>query len=166
MTGKTKVTTPTDREIVITRIFDAPRELVFRTMLDPALVPRWWGPARLKTKVEKMDVRPGGAWRYIQWEPDGTEYGFHGEYREIVPPEKAVQTFEFEGMPGHVSVDTATYEDTGDGRTKFTAASRFDTKEDRDGMLGSGMEEGVSETYDRLEALLAERQKAKKGKKR
>jgi len=161
MTGKTMVTTPTDREIVITRIFDAPRELVWRTSMDPDLIPRWWGPARLKTTVERMNVRPGGTWRVVQRDTDGTEYGFHGEYREVVPPRRVIQTFEFEGMPGHVSVETSTFEDVG-GRTKLTITERFDSVEDRDGMLGSGMEEGLTETHDRLEALLAELQKGKK----
>ena len=161
MTGKTKVTTPTDCEIVITRIFDAPRQLVFRASLDPALIPKWWGPARLKTTVEKMDVKAGGTWRFIQREPNGTEYGFHGEYREIDPPERVVQTFEFEGMPGHVALETADFADLG-GRTRLTVTELLDTKEERDGMLGSGMEEGLTETHDRLEALLAELQKGKK----
>jgi uncharacterized protein YndB with AHSA1/START domain len=161
MTGKTTVTTPNDREIVITRIFDAPRELVFRTALDPKLIPRWWGPARLKTTVDTMDVRVGGTYRFVQHEPDRTEYGFHGEYREIVPPERVVQTFEFEGMPGHVALETSTFEDLGGGRTKLTVTELLDTKEERDGILGSGMEEGLTETHDRFEALLAELKKGK-----
>jgi uncharacterized protein YndB with AHSA1/START domain len=162
MTGKTNITTPTDREIVITRIFDAPRELVFRTSMDPTLIPRWWGPARLKTTVDKMDVRPGGTYRFVQHGPDGSEVGFHGEYREVVPPERVVQTFEFEGMPGHVALETSTFEDVG-GRTKLTITELLDSVEDRDGMLGSGMEEGLTETHDRLESLLKELQKRKRG---
>ena len=160
-TKKTLITTPSDREIVITRIFDAPRELVFRTAMDPDLIPRWWGPARLKMTVERMEVRPGGTWRFVQRGPDGSEYAFHGEYREIVPPERVVQTFEFEGMPGHVALETSTFEDLG-GKTKLTVTELLDTKEERDGMLHSGMEAGLVETHDRLEALLKELQKGKK----
>jgi uncharacterized protein YndB with AHSA1/START domain len=161
MTGKTIITTPTDREIVITRIFDAPRELVFRVSMDPTLIPRWWGPARIGITVEKMDVRPGGTYRFVQHGPDGSEVGFHGEYREVVLPERVVQTFEFEGMPGHVALETSTFEDAG-GRTKLTITELFESVEDRDGMLQSGMEEGLTETHDRLAALLAELRKGKR----
>lgn len=161
MTGKTKVTTSGDHEIVITRVFDAPRELVWKTSMDPALIPRWWGPARMKTIVEKMDVKLGGTWRFVQRDAAGTEYGFHGEYRDIIPSRRLVQTFEFEGMPGHVSVETSTFENMG-SKTKLTITDRFDSVEDRDGMLQSGMEEGLTESHDRLEALLAELQKGKK----
>ena len=143
------VTTPSDREILMTREFDAPRDLLFRAYTDPAAIPHWWGPRRYTTTVEAMDVRPGGAWRYVSRGQDGVEYSFNGVYREIVPPERIVCTFEFEGMPGHVSVDTVTFEER-DGRTTLTVRSLFETVEDRDGMLGSGMEEGFAETLDRL----------------
>jgi len=96
-----------------------------------------------------MDFRPGGAYRFVHRGPDGEEHGFRGEFREIVPPERIVWTFEYEGMPGHVSVDTLTLEDLG-GKTKLTAHSLFDSVDDRDGMLQSGMEEGATETWDRL----------------
>jgi uncharacterized protein YndB with AHSA1/START domain len=96
-----------------------------------------------------MDFRPGGAYRIVQRGADGTEFGFKGEYREIVPPERIVQTFEFEGMPGHVSVETLTLVEQ-DGKTTYTVTSVFDSVEDRDGMLQSGMEEGAAETMDRL----------------
>lgn len=148
------LTTPSDLEIVMTRVFDAPRELVFKAHTDPALIPRWWGQRNTTTIVDKMDVRPGGLWRYIQRDADGNEYAFNGEFREIVPPERLVYTFEFEGMPGHVVVDTLTLEDV-DGKTKLTATSLFASKEDRDGMLQSGMEAGAVETWDRLAELLA-----------
>ena len=148
-----------DVEIELTRIFDAPRELVFKTMIDPDLIPRWWGPRRYSTIVDKMDVRVGGKWRYANRGSDGQEFWFNGEYREIVPPERVVQTFEFEPMAGHFSIDTATFEDLGDGRTLFRTRSVFQSKEDRDGMLGSGMESGAKETYDRLAEILAEKQR-------
>jgi uncharacterized protein YndB with AHSA1/START domain len=152
--SKLKVTTPSDREIVMTRTFDAPRELVFKAFTDPELIAKWWGLRGTSTIVETMDVRPGGAWRYISRGPNGEEYAFRGEYREVVAPEKIVQTFEFEPMPGHIVVDTAIFEER-DGKTYFTNTSVFDTKEERDGMLNSGMEGGAAESYDRLDELLA-----------
>jgi uncharacterized protein YndB with AHSA1/START domain len=152
------LTTPSEREIVITRMFDAPRELVFKAVTDPTLIPRWWGPRRYETIVDKMDVRVGGVWRFINRDADGNEFAFNGTYREIVPPERVVQTFEFEPMPGHVSVDTMTLEEVG-GKTKLTSRSLFDSREDRDGMMQSDMESGVRETYDRFEEVLQEIQK-------
>jgi uncharacterized protein YndB with AHSA1/START domain len=143
-----------DRELVMTRIFDAPRERVFQAYTNPRLIPQWWGPARYTTTVDKMEVRPGGAWRYIHRGADGSEYGFKGVYGEVVPPERLVTTFEFEGMPGHVSVDTAVFEDLG-GKTRLTATSVFQNAEDRGGMLSSGAEEGAIETWERLAKLLA-----------
>jgi uncharacterized protein YndB with AHSA1/START domain len=148
------VTLPAEREIQITRVFDAPRELVFKAVTDPALIPQWWGPRRMTTIVDYMDVRPGGKWRFINRDTDGTEHAFRGEFREIVPPERVVQTFEWEGLPGHISVDTMTLEEH-DGKTLMTARSVFATVEDRDGMYQSGMAEGARETYDRLAELLA-----------
>jgi uncharacterized protein YndB with AHSA1/START domain len=151
--GATKVTTPSDREIVSERVFDAPRERVFAAFTDPELIPRWWGPRDTTTIVDQMDVRPGGAWRFVHRGPDG-ETGFRGTYREVAPPERIVQTFEWEGMPGHVVVETAIFEDLG-GRTKLTNISLFQTTEERDGMLASGMEAGLTESHDRLDELLA-----------
>jgi uncharacterized protein YndB with AHSA1/START domain len=152
--GTTVVTTPSEREIVSERVFDAPRERVFAAYTDPELIPQWWGPRGTTTIVDQMDVRPGGAWRFVGRDSDGTETAFRGTYREVTPPERIVQTFEWEGMPGHVVVETATFEDLG-GRTKVTATSLFHTSEERDGMLASGMERGLTETHDRLAELLA-----------
>jgi uncharacterized protein YndB with AHSA1/START domain len=148
------VTTPTDREIRIERIFDAPRDRVFAIYTDPELIPEWWGPRSTTTVVDHMDVRAGGGWRFVAREADGSETAFRGTYREVTAPERIVQTFEWEGMPGHVSVETATFEDLGD-RTKVTTVSIFHTTEERDGMLGSGMEGGMNETFARLDELLA-----------
>ena len=148
------ITTPTEREIKIERIFEAPRDRVFAVMTDPELIPQWWGPRELTTRVDVMDVKPGGSWRFVSHDCDGNEQGFRGTYREISPPERIVQTFEWEGMPGHVSVETATLEDLGD-RTKLTTVSIFHTNEERDGMLHSGMERGMNETYERLDEVLA-----------
>ena len=148
------VTTPAEREIRIERVFDAPRDRVFAVYTDPALVPEWWGPRETTTIVDEMDVRTGGRWRFIVRDADGTETAFRGAYREVTPPERIVQTFEWEPMAGHVSVETATFEDLGD-RTKVTTVSLFHTPHERDGMLASGMEGGLNETYARLDELLA-----------
>jgi uncharacterized protein YndB with AHSA1/START domain len=148
------VTTPTDREIHIERIFDAPRDKVFAAFTNPELIPEWWGPRDTTTIVDEMDVRPGGSWRFVGRSADGSETAFRGTYREITAPERIVQTFEWEGMPGHVAVETAVFEDLGD-RTRLVATSLFHTTEERDGMLHSGMEGGMNETYDRLDEVLA-----------
>ena len=148
------VTTPTDREIRIERVFNAPRDVVFAAMTNPDLVPEWYGPHGTETIVDQMDVRTGGYWRYICRNPDGSEFAFRGAYREITPPERIVQTFEFEPMAGHVSVETMTLEDLGD-KTRIVVVSLFHTTEERDGMLASGMEKGMNETYERLDSVLA-----------
>jgi uncharacterized protein YndB with AHSA1/START domain len=148
------VTTPTEREIHIERIFEAPRDRVFAVYTDPALIPEWWGPRGTTTVVDRMDVRSGGDWRFVARNPDGSETAFRGTYREVSAPDRIVQTFEWEGMPGHVSVETATFEDLGD-RTKVITTSIFHTTEERDGMLGAGMEGGMNETYSRMDELLA-----------
>jgi len=153
------VTTPSEREIVMTRTFDAPRELVFEAHSKAEHMREWWGPRGFTMPVCEMDFRPGGAYRFVQRGPDGEEYAFRGELREIVRPERIVWTFEFEGMPGNVSVDTMTLEEE-DGRTTITATSVFDSVEQRDGMLESGMETGAAETYDRLAELLEKMQEA------
>jgi len=149
-----KVTTPTDREIHIERIFAAPRERVWRAMTDPALVAQWWGRGN-KLVIERMEVERGGHWRFVEHSPDGGVHGFEGRYREVTPPERVVQTFEWDGMPGHVIIEHMTLEDLGDGRTKVTTVSLFHTTEERDGMLHSGMEGGLNESYAALDRVLA-----------
>jgi uncharacterized protein YndB with AHSA1/START domain len=104
------------------RVYDAPRELVFKAYTEPDLTPRWWGPRRLTTTVEKMDVKPGGAWRYVQHDAEGNAYAFHGRYREVLASERLVYTFEFEGVPGHPMLETATFEER-HGNTKLTICS-------------------------------------------
>ena len=148
-----KVTTPSDREIVMTRVFDAPRELVFKAHSSCEHVTNWWGPRKYEFASCEVDFRPGGTWRMVHRAPDGEEYGFHGEYREIVRPERITWTFEFEGAPGHVAVESLTLEEH-DGKTTLTATSVADTAEERDAMLESGMTEGAAETFDRLEEYL------------
>jgi uncharacterized protein YndB with AHSA1/START domain len=147
------VTLPSDLEIQLTRDFDAPRELVFEAFSTSEHLAHWWGPAGSTAALCEMDFRPGGAWRFVERDANGSEWGFHGEIREIARPERIVQTFEFEGMPGHVSVETLVLEDIG-GRTHMTVRSAFDSVEDRDGMLQSGMEKGASESYERLAEYL------------
>ena len=148
------VTTPSEREIHIVREFDAPRDRVFAAYTDPERIPQWWGPYDTTTIVDVMDVRAGGSWRFIARDADGSETAFRGTYREVTPPERIVQTFEWEGMPGHVSVESATFEDLGD-RTRVVTTSTFHTREERDGMIASGMEKGMNETFARLDELLA-----------
>jgi len=147
------VSTPSDLEIVLTREFDAPRPLVFEALSKAEHLRHWWGPSGSTVVQCDVDFRPGGAWRMVERDSEGQEWGFRGEVREVAPPERIVQTFEFEGMPGHISVETMNLEDLG-GRTRITVTSRFASVEDRNGMLQSGMEQGAGESYDRLEAYL------------
>jgi uncharacterized protein YndB with AHSA1/START domain len=147
------VTTPTDREIRIERVFDAPRDRVWKAFTDPELVAQWWGRGN-KLVIERMEVERGGHWRFVEHSPEGVD-GFEGRYREVTPPERLVQTFEWDGLPGYVAVDTAVFEDLGDGRTKVVTTSIFHTTEERDGMLASGMETGLNESYAALDQLLA-----------
>ncbi|MQA88115.1 MAG: ATPase [Streptosporangiales bacterium] len=152
--GETEfVIEPGRQDIVMTHVFDAPRDVVFKAITDPNLIPRWWGPRQYETIVDHAEVRPGGRWRFLNRDAEGNEYGFHGVYHDIVAPEQVVQTFEFEGMPGHVSLETATFEEVG-GKTKYVAVSVFQSVEDRDGMAQSGMQEGASETMDRLAEVI------------
>ncbi len=147
---------PGKQEILITREFEAPRELVFKAFTDPTLVPLWWGPRYLSTEVDKMDVKPGGQWRFLNRDANGNEYGFHGVYHEILAPERVIQTFEFEGLPetGHVTLETMKLEALPGGRTKLSVQSVFQSVADRDGMLQTDMESGATDSYDRLEELL------------
>ena len=153
-TGETRLTVePGEQEITITRVFDAPRERVFEANTDPDRIPEWWGPRRYTTVVDEMDARPGGTWRFINRDSEGNEYAFHGVYHDVVAPERIVQTFEFEGAPGHVSLETARFEDV-DGKTRLTVQDVFQSVADRDAMVESGMEEGARETWERLAELV------------
>jgi uncharacterized protein YndB with AHSA1/START domain len=151
--SKPKVSTPSEREIRIERIFNAPRERVWKALTDPALVAEWWGRGN-RLVIERMETHRGGHWRFVEHAPDG-QHGFEGRYREVTPPERVIQTFEWDGMPGHVAVQTMTLEDLGDGRTKLVTLSLFHTIEDRDGMLQSNMEQGVAQSYAALDKVLA-----------
>jgi uncharacterized protein YndB with AHSA1/START domain len=144
---------PGKQEVIITRLFDAPRHLVFKLMTDPKFIPQWWGPKYLTTTVERMDVRPGGSWRFIQRDDDGNQYAFHGVYHDITPSERLVYTFEFEGVPGHAVLETVTFEER-DGQTFVTDRSVFQSVQDRDGMLKEDMQSGAVESMERLAGLL------------
>ena len=124
--GKLSVTTPSDRQIVMTRIFDAPRDLVFEAHTSCEHLRNWWGPRRYEIASCEVDFRPGGRWRIVH-RGEGEEHGFRGEFREIVPPERIVWTFEYEGMPGHVSVETLTLEEH-DGKTTLRATAASTTR--------------------------------------
>ena len=155
--NKLVVTLPSDTEILLTRVIDAPRELVFKAYIDPKAIPQFWGPRKYTTMVDKMDVRPGGSWRFIQKDEEGNEFAFRGEYREVRAPEKLVQTFEFEPQAGHIAVEHVTFEYLGE-KTRIVDLMSFDNKEDRDGMVESGMESGASELWDRFEEMLQKEQ--------
>ena len=152
-TVKATMTTPSDREIRVERIFNAPRDRVFKAMTDEKLIAQWWGRGN-PLVIEKFEPVRGGHWRFVERSKDG-EHGFEGRFREVSPPDRIVQTFEWDGMPGHVVIETATLEDLGDGRTKFVNVSLFHTAEERDGMMQSGMEGGMNESYAALDKVLA-----------
>jgi uncharacterized protein YndB with AHSA1/START domain len=148
-----------DRTFVLTRYFNAPRPLVFEALTKPEHVRRWWTCEDFQTTVCELDVRPGGVWRIVQRAPDGTEHPFCGEYREVVAPERIVQTFVYdvEFIRDHPAVETLTLDEI-DGRTRLTATVVHDSQASRDGHLASGMEDGAAASYDRLAGLLAELQ--------
>ncbi len=144
---------PGSHAITVTRLFDAPRELVYKAYTNPQLLPKWWGPRRYTTTVDKMEVRQGGIWRFVQRDADGNEEAFHGVYHAAIAPELLIYTFEWEGMPGHVLLETVTLADQA-GKTLMTDLSVFQSVEDRDGMYQSGMQEGATESLDRIAELL------------
>lgn len=153
--NKTSITAePGKQDLLITREFDAPREMVYRAHIDPDLFVQWLGPHGYEMKLETFEPRSGGGYRYVHKDKDGNEFGFHGAFH-VMTPERMVQTFEFEGYPGHVSLDSMTLEDLPGGRTKITIQSVFQSVADRDGMIQNGMEKGVREGYERLDDILA-----------
>ena len=146
---------PGKQEIVSSVMLDAPRELVFKAYIDPKLVARWWGPRGYENKIEKFDIRPGGEWRVVQKNPEGSEFAFRGVTHDVSAPERICQTFEFEGVPGHVALQTATFESVGN-KTRIVAQIVFQSVMDRDGMVASGMKRGSDESMERLAELLTE----------
>lgn len=148
------LTKPSDREFAVERIFDAPRDRVWRAMTDPKLLAQWWGRGN-KLVIEKLELERGGHWRFVEHSDHGV-HGFEGRYREVTPPESMEMTFEWDGMPGHVMIQKITLVDLGDGRTKLIGNSAFFTPEERDGMIESGMETGMNASYAALDRVLAE----------
>ncbi len=154
--NKTQITAePGKQEVIITREFDAPRELVFKAYTDPELYVQWLGPRELGIKLEKFEPRSGGSWRYTNIDPAGQTFGFHGVYHEVLAPERIIDTFEYEGLPekGHVALETVRFEALPGNRTRVTSQSVFQTVADRDGMVQSGMERGVLDSHARLDEL-------------
>ncbi len=152
-TGTLKVTTPTEREIVMTRVFDAPRRLVFDAFTKPELLRRWFGPRGWSLVVCEVNLKVGGAWRFVMHGPDGTDWGMRGMYREIVPPERLVSTEIFDDFPRESVVTTVLVEDR--RRTTMTGTIMYSSQEIRDAVIKSGMEHGAAESYDRLAEYLA-----------
>jgi len=150
---------PGRQEVFIIREFDAPRELVFKAHTDPNLFAQWIGPRGLSTTIEAFEPMSGGNYRFTQKDQDGNEYSFHGVFHEV-SPERVIQTFEYDGLPesGHVALETMTLEALPNGRTRLTNQSVFQSVADRDGMIQSGMEQGVNEGYERLDEVLAGQQ--------
>ena len=144
---------PGKQEITITRVFEAPRELVFKAFTDPKVVAQWFGPREYTTTIDKMEARPGGLWRFVQRDQSGNEFAFHGVHHDIVAPERIVATFEFEGVPGHVLLQTVTFEPLG-GKTRMVEQLVYQSVADRDGMVAAGMQRGSDDSMDRLAELL------------
>ncbi|GAA5044204.1 SRPBCC family protein [Nocardia callitridis] len=153
-TGNEATVEPTGEQgIRVERVFDAPRDRVWDAYSRLEQLVQWWGRGN-RVEVERWEFRVGGHWRFVE-HADGEAHGFEGRFREVSPKERIVQSFEWDGMPAHVAIDTCTLTDLGDGRTKVVTESRFHTPEERDGMLQSGMGEGIEASYRALDALLA-----------
>lgn len=155
---KTQFTLPTEREIRVERVFDAPRDMVWQAYTDPAWVAQWWGRGNPLT-IEKMELHRGGHWRFVET-ADGQEHGFEGRVGEVTPKTRIMMTFEWDGMPGYPSRQIVEMEDTADGKTRVVTIAQFFSKEERDGMYQSGMEGGLNQSYEALDRLLARGQPA------
>jgi uncharacterized protein YndB with AHSA1/START domain len=149
---------PGKQELFIIREFEAPREMVFKAFTDPKLLVRWLGPCDLTMRIDKYERGSGGSWRFVHVDSKGNEFGFHGVCHEELVPQRLIRTFEFEGLPesGHVVLETAKFDALPGGRTRLTIQSVFQSVQDRDGMVQSGMERGVNESHEQLDVLLAE----------
>jgi uncharacterized protein YndB with AHSA1/START domain len=153
--GTTRITAEPGLPFIdVEREFDAPRDLVFRAWTDPELLIQWLGPKRLTMSIDAYEVRDGGRWRYVHREDDGTAYGFHGVFHGTPSPDGMVQTFEFDGAPGSISLESITFEER-DGRTLARTHSVYQSVADRDAMVASGMEAGMNDGFAKLDALLA-----------
>jgi uncharacterized protein YndB with AHSA1/START domain len=153
MTKHTLIAEPGSQMITLTREFNAPRELVFKAMTDPNLVTQWWGFRNTTTTIDKLEAKAGGVWRFVDRDADGNEFAFRGVYHDVTRPERLVYTFEFEGMPGHVLLETILLEER-DGKTFVTDSSVFQSVEARDGMLEAGLESGAAESWSMMDELL------------
>jgi uncharacterized protein YndB with AHSA1/START domain len=147
------LSTPSEREFRLERIFNAKREQVWKALTEPQLISQWWGRGN-RLVIERFEFERGGHWRFVEHSDQG-EHGFEGRYREIVPIERIVSSFEWDGMPAHVLIQTMTLEQLADGRTKLVSTSLFHTTAERDGMMHSGMEGGANQSYDALERVLS-----------
>jgi len=147
------LSTPSDREFRLERTFNSPREKLWKAMTEPELLKQWWGRGNPLT-IERFEFERGGHWRFVEHSDHG-DHGFEGRYREIVPIERMVLTFEWDGMPGYVVINTLTLEELPGGRTKLVSTSLFHTTAERDGMMSTGMEGGANQSYDTLERVLA-----------
>ncbi|MDQ6641768.1 MAG: SRPBCC domain-containing protein [Actinomycetota bacterium] len=154
-TDATITAEPGSHQITITRDFAATPDKVWRAFTEPELMEKWIGPNRLTTTVETNEVRDGGRWRMVHTDTDGTEFGFHGIYHGEQSADLSMRTFEWEGLPGHVSLEWTRIEDLGNGRSRVHGSTVFMSVEDRDGMIASGMDVGVNEGYERLDEVLA-----------
>ncbi|MCQ6961931.1 SRPBCC domain-containing protein [Methanolobus chelungpuianus] len=142
-------------EVVMTHVFNAPRDVVWEVYTNPDMIPQWWGPGNMTTTVDKMEVKEGGVWRYIQKDEQGNVNGFHGVYKEVREPEFLSDTFNYEPVgPGHELTETLRLEEIGEGKTRAVSTSYFNSIEDMEGVMQPGMEEGAAETYDRFDKLL------------
>jgi uncharacterized protein YndB with AHSA1/START domain len=158
MSNKAIVTAEPDVQTVkIERMFDAPRDKVFAAMTQKDKLEKWWVGPGYTNRVEQLDARDGGSWKFVQRDKEGHEFSFHGSYHKV-SPELIIQTFEFDGLdePGHVALDKMELIETDDGKTKMVTVSTFMSVADRDGMIQSGMEEGMQQTYSKLDEVLAE----------
>jgi uncharacterized protein YndB with AHSA1/START domain len=156
---QTEITTPAGEPVIITRRFlKAPPELVYRACTEGEYLRRWWGPRRLETVACDVDLRVGGSWRIVHRAPDGAEFAFHGEFLELEPPSRRVATFVYEGAPEDEAVETLVFEEV-EGGTMLTATSRHRSVEARDMHVASGMEEGIIDSYLRLDDLMADLRK-------
>lgn len=159
-TTKTEINVvPGTHQIIMSRAFDASRELLYRAYTEPKLLERWLGPRSMTMTVVQQELRAGGVWRFIHRDEDGSEYGFHGVFHGDPSPHGIVRTFEYEGYPGHVSLETLSFEER-DGQTIVHTNSVFQSIADRDGMVESGMESGVTDSMEKLDELLAELRQA------
>lgn len=144
---------PAHQEVILRREIDAPVDRVFDAFTDPERIAQWWGPSPYKTTVERMEVRAGGRWRFVQELPDGTAQAFHGVYHDAVRPQWVVSTFEYEGDPGRVRMETTTFNDRGN-KTLLVQRTVFQSPEDRDAMMEQGLEEGARESLERLARIV------------